>query len=83
MPGAVVGLLTPRLDQAAPSRPPGEHRFSGAGLRSNGVKKRLIVVAWSQRRGRPGFAPEFPVRRPQRQVPQPTTNARDPNRAEV
>jgi hypothetical protein len=68
---ALVGLLTSELERARPS-----HR----------VRLRSELRQWpsrlgkpphtrSQRRGHPGIAPEFPVRR-SRQILRPTTNAR-------
>ena len=48
----LVGLLTPRLGRLhAFSRPPRKPQWREA----------ADLDAWSQRRGRPGFAPEFPV----------------------
>lgn len=40
-------------------------------------QKATNVSVRLQRRGRPGFAPEFPVCRPKKRFFQPTTNARE------
>lgn len=56
-PWRLVGLLTPRLGRPHAFSPP---RRSAEGQWPEATD----LDAWSQRRGRPGFAPEFPVCRP-------------------
>jgi hypothetical protein len=66
---ALVGLLTPepRLTQAFSSLPPKRQRQWP-------LKMGRAFLSRSQRRGRPGFAPVFPVRR-SCEPARPTTNA--------
>lgn len=56
-PWRLVGLLTPRLGRPHAFSPPRR-------CRRGQWPEATDLDAWSQRRGRPGFAPEFPVCRP-------------------
>ena len=52
----LAGLLTPRLESGEPSH-------CSLYEDNNGRKKHALIFARSQRRGRPGFTPEFPIHR--------------------
>ncbi|BBO36163.1 hypothetical protein PLANPX_5775 [Lacipirellula parvula] len=86
---AVVGLLTPRLDETrllAACKPcrgfepsQGSDWLLKRPVQRQWLKMRSSNRAWSQRRGRPGIAPEFPVASAERHVPSRPPTHGEPN----